>query len=266
MGRIALVLFLMTAAVAGIVLAADSSVQANPGFKLPWSAGETYEVRQTRGGPTHDCPGYNCYAYDFSLPLGTPVTASASGRVVAADGSNSIGGCDDSLAGRANYVYILHQDGSRSLYLHLNDVRVSRGQKVAQGQLIGHSGRTGYACRAHLHFQRDVDGASAPVYFDEYPGLQLHAFQWATSRNSKPSTLANAALPCDPNDYPADFNDSQEVDSRDAFLLARRLGSSTVSTPQGKLPYSARYDLNGDGAINGLDSSILAQHFNTACP
>ena len=75
MRRIALVLFLMTATVVGIVLAADSSVEANPGFKLPWSAGETYEVRQTRGGPTHDCPGYNCYAYDFSLPLGTPVTA-----------------------------------------------------------------------------------------------------------------------------------------------------------------------------------------------
>jgi hypothetical protein len=56
------------------------------------------------------------------------------------------------------------------------------------------------------------------------------------------------------------------VDSLDAFLLAQRLGSSTTFSPDGKLPYSARYDLNSDGAINGLDNSILAQHFNKACP
>ena len=266
MRRIAIVLFLTAAGLVGIAVSADSPVQATPRFKLPWSAGDTYRVLQTRGGPTHSCPGYNCYAYDFSLPVWTPVAASADGRVTSADGSSSTGGCGPSYTDQANYVYILHNDGSRTLYLHLKDVLVSRGQEVTQGELIGLSGRTGYACRAHLHFQRDVDGTSAPVYFDEYPGVELRAFQSATSENSPPPPSASAALPCRPDDLPADFNESQQVDGVDAFLLAQRLGSSTTSTPQGKSPYSARYDLNADGAINAQDTFILAQDFNKTCP
>ena len=55
------------------------------------------------------------------------------------------------------------------------------------------------------------------------------------------------------------------VDGFDVFLWAQRFGSTTSSTPSGKLPYNARYDLNADSAINGSDIFILAQYFNETC-
>ena len=253
MRRAVAVVFLTAAALVGSAGSMHSSGEAEPGLKLPWSADETYRVLQGWGGPTHVCPEYNCYAYDFALPADTPVKASAGGTVTATEGSYSAGGCDPSSVDEANYVLISHSDGSRTLYLHLRDVVVSDGQDVKQGELIGYSGQTGYACSAHLHFQRDVDGVSAPVYFDEYPGRQLKAGQSATSRNS----------PCQA--WPADFNDDQKVDGRDVFLWAQRFGSTTTFAPDGKLPFSARYDLNVDGAIDGSDIFILAQYFNQTC-
>ncbi len=69
----------------------------------------------------------------------------------------------------------------------------------------------------------------------------------------------------DPDSWPPDFNDTQDVDGFDVFLVAQRFGSTTMSTPTGKLPYAARYDLNGDGAIDGLDVFRLAQVFSSVC-
>ena len=69
----------------------------------------------------------------------------------------------------------------------------------------------------------------------------------------------------DPDSWPPDFNDTQDIDGFDVFIVAQRFGSTTMSTPAGKLPYAARYDLNGDGAIDGLDVFRLAQVFNSNC-
>ena len=248
-----------------IVAFLDPPVQANPGFKLPWSAGETYTVLQGWRGPTHECPGYNCYAYDFGLPVGTPVKASAGGTVIAAERSHSAGGCDPSYADEANYVYISHSDGSRTLYLHLNDVAVSGGEEVGRGEIIGHSGQTGYACTAHLHFQRNVDATSAPIYFDEHLGKQLNVRQLVTSQNSSPPCRAPTLSVNPLGSWPADFNDDHKVDGRDVFQFAQRFGTTNAFTPDGKLPYDIRYDLNADQAIDGFDLLTLAQYFNSTC-
>lgn len=53
-----------------------------------------------------------------------------------------------------NYVQITHADGYVSWYLHLkyNNVYVTNGQHVTQGQALGYAGNTGQSRGAHLHF------------------------------------------------------------------------------------------------------------------
>ena len=64
---------------------------------------------------------------------------------------------------------IVHQDGSRSRYVHLSSVSVRVGDTVRAGQVIGRSGNTG-DCRprsfAHLHFARiNTRWSSIPTRF-----------------------------------------------------------------------------------------------------
>src|SRR5690606_16039404 len=72
---------------------------------------------------------------------------------------------------RANVVRVLHDDGTMSLYGHLNwnSIRVRPGQRVARGEYLADSGNTGFSTGPHLHFvvQRNKGGAleSVPVEF-----------------------------------------------------------------------------------------------------
>jgi len=159
----------------------ENSAEAAVSFKLPWKAGVTYAVNQTWNSGYHT--GYNLYAYDFGMPKGAAVLTSAPGTVTKAAYGNKSGGCGGSL----NEVHVTHSDGSRTVYMHLNDLSVSYNQQVVQGQLIGHVGCTGFATGPHLHFQRDVNRAPAKVYFAEYPGQQLRVGQRVTSQNGSTS-------------------------------------------------------------------------------
>ena len=48
-------------------------------------------------------------------------------------------------------------------------------------------------------------------------------------------------------------------------MLAQRFGSTTSSTPEGRLPYLPLYDLNPDDAINIQDVFVFALFFNMTC-
>jgi murein DD-endopeptidase MepM/ murein hydrolase activator NlpD len=74
---------------------------------------------------------------------GDPVMSTADGRVLAV-------GYDASLG---NYVIIQHSHGFFTSYGHLMAFRVSKGQKVKQGQVIGLLGNTGLATGPHLHYE-----------------------------------------------------------------------------------------------------------------
>ena len=104
----------------------------------------------------------NRHALDFAVPVGTPVLAARGGVVMQAQGGFRGHGLDRTReAGRANYIRILHDDGSMGLYAHLAEggVLVDIGQRVETGQRIGLSGNTGYSTAPHLHFAVQVNRA-----------------------------------------------------------------------------------------------------------
>lgn len=98
--------------------------------------------------------GASRFAIDFDAPVGTPVLAARGGVVIDTKADSDRGGPSKSLAKYANYVAILHDDGTTGEYYHLrmNGVSVSRGDTVQTGQLIGYTGNTGFSSQPHLHF------------------------------------------------------------------------------------------------------------------
>ena len=80
---------------------------------------------------------------DMACAAGTPIYATRAGTVTTA--SYQAGGA-------GNYVSINHLDGFSSIYMHMTHYVVSKGQSVAQGQLIGYVGNTGISTGDHLHF------------------------------------------------------------------------------------------------------------------
>ncbi len=128
-------------------------------YRLPL---EQYRIRidQGYGGRfSHSDPG-NRYAVDFAAEEGTAVLAAREGVVMQVESDFQRAGLDrEAYGGRANFVRILHDDGSMALYAHLQPegayVRV--GQRVRTGQQIGLSGNTGFTTGPHLHFAVQVN-------------------------------------------------------------------------------------------------------------
>ena len=102
----------------------------------------------------------NRHALDFAADIGTPVFAARAGMVMQVEAGFRAGGVASGEArGRANFIRILHDDGSMGLYAHLavDGVQVRVGQDVAAGQRIGLSGNTGFSTGPHLHFAVQVN-------------------------------------------------------------------------------------------------------------
>ncbi|RKR15354.1 peptidase M23-like protein [Maribacter vaceletii] len=84
------------------------------------------------------------YGMDFTAPKGTPIYASGDGKIVRADNNSS---------GYGKHIRIDHGYGYLSLYAHLSQYNVKKGQKVKRGDLIGFVGSTGRSEAPHLHYE-----------------------------------------------------------------------------------------------------------------
>ncbi|HWK54899.1 MAG TPA: peptidoglycan DD-metalloendopeptidase family protein [Hyphomicrobiales bacterium] len=87
---------------------------------------------------------------DYAAPRGTPVVATADGRITFASRNGSFG----------KLVVIKHDDRFETKYAHLNDYGkgIKPGVRVKQGQVIGYVGATGSATGPHLHYEFLMDG------------------------------------------------------------------------------------------------------------
>lgn len=80
---------------------------------------------------------------DIAAPPGTPVRATAAGRVIVAE--------RDRRYGRT--VVVDHGGGFRTRYAHLKKIETKVGRRVKRGELVGRVGKSGNASGAHLHYE-----------------------------------------------------------------------------------------------------------------
>ena len=88
------------------------------------------------------------WGVDWSAPRGTPIISAGDGIVEKAGWAKG--------AGRR--TLIRHANGYETSYFHQSKILVSEGQRVRQGQIIGHVGSTGLSTGPHLHYEVIVNG------------------------------------------------------------------------------------------------------------
>ncbi len=110
---------------------------------------------------------------DFAMPIGTPITAPANGRVERVGNHHAAG----------RYIVVRHDNGYRTRYLHLSQPLVSQGERVTMGERIALSGNTGRSTGPHLHYEVIVNNTPVNAMTVELPentslsGDTLIAFQ-----------------------------------------------------------------------------------------
>lgn len=95
---------------------------------------------------------------DIANSIGTPILAMDSGVIEEAFWNGGYG----------NMVLINHGNGIKSRYGHLDSYKVSVGDYVEKGQVIGLMGTTGYSTGSHLHFEtyRNGERVNPLSFFD----------------------------------------------------------------------------------------------------
>ena len=108
--------------------------------------GDSYKFREIH--PVLGTPRMH-NGQDFIVPYGTEVYATGDGSVIES-GWNS--------GGFGNCIVIDHGYGLQSIYGHLSEIKVVKGQNIKRGDLIGISGSTGLSSGPHLHYQIEKFG------------------------------------------------------------------------------------------------------------
>lgn len=135
----------------GVISAIQTSLAKTSGSQ-PYPIYSGYYLRPIVGGiKSQGIHGNN--AVDLAASAGTPILASAGGKVIV----SRTGGYN---GGYGIYVVISHSNGTQTLYAHMSKNNVSVGEQVKQGQVIGAIGMTGKTTGPHVHFE--VRGARNP--------------------------------------------------------------------------------------------------------
>lgn len=110
---------------------------------------------------------------DVAAPIGAPVLSAADGQVIDAG----------PVSGFGQWVRVLHDDGTVTVYGHVNDYLVSPGQHVVAGQPIATVGNRGQSTGPHLHFEvHDPSGSKVdPAQWLQQRGV---AVTWTDASTS----------------------------------------------------------------------------------
>lgn len=106
--------------------------------------------------PIHKIPKFH-EGIDFTAPSGTNIQATGNGTVIRVEKRST---------GYGYNVMIDHGYDYKTLYAHMSEIYVKKGQKVKKGELIGLIGDTGSSTAPHLHYEvRYKDKAVNPIQF-----------------------------------------------------------------------------------------------------
>ena len=201
------------------------SIQADEDYlySFPYAHGTKQRVTQGFNGRyTHE--NENSYAIDFDLAEGTEIFAARAGVVVEVKEESNRGGPSPQYSSHANYILIMHSDGTMGNYVHLqqNGALVDRGEQVRLGQLIAYSGDTGRSSGPHLHFDVRVPQAngkmqSIPIRFKGANGEAIvptqNEFYYASHEGGEPFTAV----------YGADLSNEDFVEHRGSAQQINKL-------------------------------------------
>jgi murein DD-endopeptidase MepM/ murein hydrolase activator NlpD len=118
---------------------------------VPVAGDDQSDITQGYGATAFAKNGYAGHWHngvDLAASVGTPLLAAADGTVAATGNNDTY--CPKGAYGK--FVAINFINNLTGLYGHMSQQIVRAGDHVTRGQLIGYSGKTGYALGPHLHF------------------------------------------------------------------------------------------------------------------
>lgn len=145
-------------------------------YELPYENGKSHLLAQ--GYFSHFSHRERA-ALDFKMKRGTKIYAAREGIVIRIKENGDRGGWNRKYRPYGNNIVIQHSDSSRAGYWHLqkDGALVNVGDTVKKGQLIGLSGKTGYALFPHLHFivwdfDKNGNWRQVPTRFQTRKGIK----------------------------------------------------------------------------------------------
>jgi murein DD-endopeptidase MepM/ murein hydrolase activator NlpD len=129
----------------------------------PWESDKLISGFGMRVNPFHKGL-YEHLGVDIAAPRGTPVLATASGKISQLKRS-------DLQAGYGNYLEIDHGNGIVTRYAHLEEIQARYGAKISKGDVIGTVGSSGGSVAPHVHYEILRDGKNADPIFYMVEGL-----------------------------------------------------------------------------------------------
>nr|WP_280345349.1 M23 family metallopeptidase [Nocardia abscessus] len=122
-------------------LATQEAAKLRPLFHKFFAAGTFTSGFGARWGVQH-------LGIDIAGPIGTPIYAVADGTVIEAGPASGFG----------MWVRLLHDDGTVTIYGHIDTATVSQGQRVLAGDQIATIGNRGFSTGPHCHFEVWLNG------------------------------------------------------------------------------------------------------------
>ncbi|MGX1805778.1 peptidoglycan DD-metalloendopeptidase family protein [Nocardia sp. NPDC055321] len=144
-------------------LAEAEAAKLRPIFAKFFAAGNYTSGFGQRWGVQHT-------GVDIAAPIGTPLYAVADGTVIEAGPASGFG----------MWVRLLHDDGTVTIYGHIDTATVSQGQRVMAGDQIATIGNRGFSTGPHCHFEVWLNGSDK---IDPLPWLASRGISLGVQRD-----------------------------------------------------------------------------------